>query len=138
MSAIDLAVGRLKTDEGFRAVKYTDTTGHETIGYGFNVDAGISQYAAAQLLTAQTTELATDLRAYSWFVGLDDVRASVLCELAFNLGLSGLLHFPAMLSAIGASNWQGAHDELLNSTAAKQLPARYSMLANLLLNGGSS
>ena len=136
MSAIDVAMPRLKTDEGFRAVKYTDTAGHETIGYGFNIDAGISQYAATQLLLAQVTELGTDLAAYGWFQGLDDVRASVLLELAFNLGLAGLLHFPAMLSFVGAKNWQGAHDELLNSEAARQLPNRYQMLANLLLTGG--
>ena len=136
MSAIDVAMPRLKTDEGFRAVKYTDTAGHETIGYGFNIDAGISQYAATQLLLAQVTELATDLAAYHWYSGLDDVRSSVLLELAFNLGLAGLLHFPAMLQAIGSGNWQGAHDELLNSEAARQLPSRYALLANLLLNGG--
>ncbi len=138
MSAIDLAVGRLKTDEGFRTLAYTDTTGHETIGYGFNVTAGISQFSAAALLTAQATELATELQAFGWYTGLDEMRSSVLIELAFNLGLAGLLHFPAMLQALRSGNWQGAHDELLNSDAARALPARYQMLANLLLTGGSS
>jgi len=137
MSAINLAVERLQTDEGFRAVAYQDTTGHLTIGYGFNITSGISEYAAQALLEAQAQELATSLQAYHWFVGLDDVRASVLIELAFNLGLNGLLHFPRMLGAIGSGDWQTAHDQLLDSDAARQLTSRYTILANLLLTGVS-
>jgi len=93
MSAIDLAVARLKIDEGFRATAYFDTEGNRTIGYGFCVDAGITEYAAAALLTAQTTELANQLATYTWANGLNDVRASVLIELAFNLGINGLMEF---------------------------------------------
>lgn len=135
MSGVALAVARLKTDEGFRTMPYKDTTGHTTIGYGFNVDAGITERAALALLGAQADELDDELSSFPWYEGIDDVRGSVLIELAFNLGLSGLLHFPSMLAAIGQKNWQGAHDELLNSQAARQLPTRYNLLANLLLNG---
>ena len=135
MSAIDLAIPRLQADEGFRAIKYTDTTGHETIGYGFNISAGISQSAALALLTAQATELAAQLQSFRAFQGLDDVRASVLIELAFNLGVNGLSGFSQMLNALASGDWQTAHDQLLESQAARQLPARYALLANLLLNG---
>jgi len=135
VSAIDLAIPRLQADEGFRAIKYTDTTGHETIGYGFNISAGISQSAALALLTAQATELAAQLQSFRAFQGLDDVRASVLIELAFNLGVNGLSGFSQMLNALASGDWQTAHDQLLESQAARQLPARYALLANLLLNG---
>lgn len=135
MSAADLAVTRLKVDEGFRANVYTDTTGHRTIGYGFNIDAGITQAAAQALLDAQTAALAQALSGYWWATGLDDARMSVVVEMAFNDGLNGLLHFPKMLAAIGAKNWQGAHDECLNSDAAHLLPTRYDALANILLTG---
>ena len=135
MSAADLAVARLKTDEDFRAMMYTDTTGHRTIGYGFNIDAGITQTAAQALLAAQTADLAQTLGGYWWASGLDDARLSVVIELAFNLGTSGLLHFPLMLSAIGKKDWQGAHDQLLNSDAAHLLPVRYASLAQILLTG---
>ena len=135
MNAVNLAVDRLTTDEGFRAAAYRDTAGRLTVGYGFNVDAGISQYAALELLTAQAVERAQALSGYPWAHGLDDVRMSVIIEVAFNDGLDGLLHFVNMLSAIGAKDWQRAHDELLNSDAARQLPPRYEILANLLLTG---
>jgi lysozyme len=135
MSAVDLAVARLKVDEGFRAQKYLDTVGKTTIGYGFNVDAGITQTAATALLVAQATELWQQLSTYGWWGTIDDARASVLVELAFNLGPTGLLHFPRMLSAIGAKDWDTAATELLDSDAARQLPARYNALAVILRSG---
>ena len=111
--------------------------GKTTIGYGFNVEAGISQYAALALLDAQASELAYDLSQLDWYSTLDDVRKSVMIECAFNLGLHGLLQFQQMISALRSGNWQGAHDELLSSKAAQQLPARYANLAKLLLTGVS-
>jgi lysozyme len=135
MSALDFAIARLKTDEGFRAAAYRDTVGKLTIGYGFCVDAGISQFAATALLAAQAQERAQALAGFWWAKGLDDARMSVVIEVAFNDGLNGLLHFPKMLAAIGAKNWQAAHDELLDSDAARELPTRYKALAQILLTG---
>lgn len=122
-------------EEAFRAQKYPDSRGFTTIGYGFNVDAGISQFAAKALLVAQATERWQSLSTYWWWAALDDVRASVVLDLAFNDGVNGLLHFPKMLAAIGAKDWQSAHDELLDSDAARALPTRYSALAQILLTG---
>lgn len=138
MSAEDMAVTRLRVEEGFRSQAYMDTTGHLTIGYGFNVDAGITQNAATALLMAQVCELADKLVAFPWYALLDPVRQSVLLDLAFNLGITGLLEFEHMLLAISDKNWQGAHDELLASRAATQAPVRYQALAGLLLTGVST
>jgi len=136
MGAIDLAVARLKVDEGFRAVKYPDSIkGRETIGYGFNISAGITESAAAALLTAQTQDLYAALAGYWWAAGLDDPRMSVVVEVAFNDGLVGLLHFPKMLAAIGAKDWSAARAELLDSDAARELPDRYERLAMILFSG---
>ena len=135
MSAVDIAVARLKVEEGFRAKKYPDPRGFETIGYGFNVDAGISPYAAGALLTAQSVEAADALSKYWWWASLDDVRASVLVDLVINDGLAGLLHFPKMLAAIGAKDWTTAQAELMNSEAAAELPVRYAALGQILLSG---
>lgn len=135
MSAVDLAVAREKPAEAFRAHKYLDPRGFETIGFGFNVDAGISLFAATALLVAQTQERADALKGFWWAQGLDDPRMSVIIEVAFNGGVQGLLHFPKMLAAVGAKNWQVAHDELLDSDAARELPKRYGALAQILLTG---
>ena len=135
MSAIDLAVGRLVTEEGFRPTAYKDTEGKLTIGYGFNVDAGITKLAAQALLQAQATEVWQNLSSYWWWHSLDDVRASVLVDMAFNMGTAGLLHFPKMLAAIDAKDWETAKAELLDSDAARELPARYKVLGDILASG---
>ena len=135
MSVVDLAVSRLRVAEGFRAHVYRDTVGKQTIGYGFNVDSGISEYAAEALLVAQTEERETELKEYWWAAGLDDVRMSVIVEIAFNSGISSLLHFPKMLAAVGAKDWETAKAELLDSDAARQLPGRYAKLAEIMLTG---
>lgn len=81
------------------------------------------------------SEVWQTLGTYWWWPTLDDIRASVVVELAFNLGIAGLLHFPNMLSAIGKKDWPTAQSELLDSDAARELPARYHALSLLLLNG---
>ncbi|MFO1465878.1 MAG: hypothetical protein U1F35_05470 [Steroidobacteraceae bacterium] len=134
-SASDLAFARLQAEEGFRSSAYRDTAGNLTIGYGFNIDAGISQYCALALMDAQLAEITRSLSGFWWWAALDDVRASVLLDLGFNLGVNGLLHFPKMLAAVGAKNWKVAHDELLDSAAARSLPQRYQRLAQILLTG---
>jgi lysozyme len=135
MSAVDLAMSRLKIAEGYRATPYRDTAGHFTVGYGANLDAGILEPEAAALLQAQIATRATALQSFRGFQGLDDVRQSVLIELAVNLGVNGLLGFSRMLNAVASGDWQTAHDELLASKAATQLPARYGTLAQMLLTG---
>ena len=137
MSALDIAVAQLKPDEGFRAKVYRDIVGKQTIGYGFCVDAGISEPAAAALLAAQAAEVESYLAKQDWYT-LDDVRAAACICLAFNLGVDGFLGFHDTIQALRSGNWQGAHDALLYSKAAQQLPARYGRLANWLLTGSTT
>ena len=133
MSAVDLALPRLKTEEGFRATKYTDTRGHLSIGFGFNIDAGISQSAAAALLSAQATECHSQLLAFPWYSQLDPVRQSVCLDIAFNSGVSGLLHFPHMIAALIEKDWKQAALEC--TVTNPELAGRYAALAQLLLTG---
>lgn len=133
MTAIDSALPRLKTEEGFRAKLYRDTEGHLTIGYGFNVDAGISERAAAVLLGEQLEELHEMLTRYSWYAALDQARQGVCLDIAFNDGLHGLLAFPNMIAALGRQDWMTAQSEchVLNP----ELQERYNKLASILLTG---
>lgn len=137
MTALDLAVNRLKVEEGFRAKSYRDQRGLLTIGYGFCVDAGITQSAAEALLRAQVQEHIEALEQYPWYAACDSVRQSVLLDISFNVGLLGLLHFVHMLAAINQRNWSQASAQLLDSRAAQENPNRYGVLAKLLLAGES-
>jgi len=134
MSAVDIALLRLQTEEGFRAFKYIDTTGHETIGYGFNIDAGITRHAASALLQEQVAELSDTLQQYPWYAALDPVRASVVLDIAFNQGIAGLLHYPHMIAALSRQDWASAATEC--AVADPKLDAsRYAPLRQLLLAG---
>lgn len=133
MTAIDSALPRLKTEEGFRARAYRDTAGHTTIGYGWNIDAGITQRAAAALLQAQLEELHDTLMTYSWYAGLDPARQGVCLDIAINDGLHGLLAFPNMIAALGRHDWTVAQSEC--HVQNPELQERYNTLAKILLTG---
>lgn len=132
--AVFLTVTRCKTEEGFRSTAYMDTAGHRTIGYGFNVDAGISQYAAEALLSAQLQELDNNMQKYDWYHDCDSVRQSVFLDMAFNEGLHGLLAYPHMIAATAIGDWKTAAFEC--SVKDANLDAsRYAPLRKLLLEG---
>ena len=135
MSAAAYTLPRLRTEEGFRGTAYRDTVGRLTIGYGSNIDAGWSQGLAEAVLEYQLNDVQQQVARFWWWTALDDIRASVVLDMAFNGGVTGLLHYPKMLAAIGAKNWPIAHDELLNSDAARMLPLRYQALAKIMLSG---
>ena len=134
MTAIESALPRLATEEGFRSHLYRDTRGFQTIGYGFNVDAGITQRGALGLLQAQLDELHEALNAYSWYQALDPVRQGVCLDIAFNDGLHGLvLGFPKMVAALGQKDWITAATECHVSNP--ELAERYDRLAKILATG---
>lgn len=135
MNAVEIVLPRLRQEEGFRATLYRDTQGHQTIGYGLNVDAGISQRVAAAALQAQLEELQEALAKYPWYAPIDPVRQSVLLDIAFNNGLAGLMHFPHMLAAISRQDWASAATEC--HVENPELAGRYQKLAQLLLTGMS-
>lgn len=135
MSAVDIAMPRLQTEEGFRPLPYLDTNGLGTIGYGFCYSRGISKRAAAALLRAQAQEIHEALLGYPWYAALDEVRQSVCLDIATNEGLGGLLKFPHMIAALSRQDWASAATEC--HVEDPKLAARYNSLAQLLLIGGT-
>lgn len=134
MSAVDIALPRLETEEGFRPLPYLDTNGLGTIGFGFCYTRGISRRAAAALLREQAAELHDQLLGYSWYAALDTVRQSVCLDIAVNEGLGGLLKFPHMIAALSRQDWPSAATEC--HVEDPKLAGRYAALAQLLLVGG--
>jgi GH24 family phage-related lysozyme (muramidase) len=134
--AIDIAQARLQTEEGFRPTLYKDTQGHQTLGFGFNVDAGISKGCASALLQAQLNEIDAALTGFSWYASADPVRQSVFLDIALNDGVHGLLKFPHLLAAAARGDWPAAAIEC--HVKEPELASRYAALAKLLLTGAST
>ena len=135
MSSADLAVARLRVDEGFRATPYRDTVGKLTIGYGLNLDAGITMGEAAGLLLGRVESIERTLLASRWYSGLNDARRAAILNVAYNCGVEGLLAFKRMIAALTLQDFASAAHELLDSDAARMLPARYQALAKTLREG---
>ena len=133
MTVVDAVVARLQTEEGFRATAYKDTVGHTTIGYGFNVDAGITKPAAAALLRAQVEDLEGQIAALPWWAPLPDNFKLVCLDIAFNAGFHGLLGYPHMIAAMIAGDEAGAAAQC--TTSDPRLDAsRYAPLRAVILS----
>ncbi len=129
----------LKLHEGFRSYAYQDSRGYWTIGYGTLIDqrdGGITTDEAAMLLAnrlnAKIEALDTDI---PWWRLLNDARQNVLAEMAYQMGVEGLLGFRKMLAYLKTSQFAEAAQEGLNSDWAKQTPERAKALIQILATG---
>ena len=130
---LDALRADLERDEGVVAYGYQDSRGILTCGMGFNIDrqhgGGIPleviKFWAGVLLKRLATQLEM---TFGWWDRLDDVRQLVLANMAYNLGVGGLLEFKKMLAAVAADNYDAAADEMAESTWAKQVPNRAQRL----------
>lgn len=127
-----ILVEQLKRHEGFRAHVYTDTTGHKTIGYGFNLDAGINERNAEALLQSQLAEIwlqCNEEFKRFWF-RLSHARQGVIIDMVFNLGMRGFLKFKKMIKAIEDLDDEAVVAEMLDSKWAHQVKGRAWELAD--------
>ena len=122
---------QLIRDEGVRLKIYQDTVGKWTIGVGRNLsDDGISQSEAMMLLSNDIAATGKALQtAIPWSMALDDVRLGALTNMAFNMGVGGLLQFKNFLAAMQQGNWTEARNQMLDSKWAEQVGSRAQRLA---------
>lgn len=127
----------LRRHEGLRLHPYVDTVGKVTIGYGHNLtDLGISKETAEDWLDFDARGAVSDCeRLVPHFFDLDEPRQRVLVNMAFNLGIVGLLKFKNMLSACAVGDWATAKLAGLDSTWAKQVGHRADELMQRLFTG---
>ena len=122
--------------EGTRYVMYRDSLGNPTLGVGHLLTVPITDAAVNQILNDDISDTQQQLaHALSWLNQLDSVRQDVLVDLAFNLGVGGLLGFRHFLAAMQAGDWTTAKAEMLNSKWATQVGSRAQELAAMVLGG---
>lgn len=128
---------QLKRDEGLSLRPYRCTADKLTIGYGRNLEQkGIAQAEAELMLDNDISEYTAAVLARIPFAHrLDEVRRGALVNLAFNMGIAGLLGFKQMLAAMERGDWHEAARELLDSRYANQVGQRATRLAEQLITG---
>jgi GH24 family phage-related lysozyme (muramidase) len=134
--AIQAVRAQLERDEGFKAFIYVDTRGRRTIGYGCNLDAGITLAQAGLLLECRLNDAIRDVaRLWRWSATLDDVRLGVLLQLEVNIGLAGEAKFVQLLGALERRDYDAAAGALIDSAADHEEPARIMRWAQELKTG---
>jgi lysozyme len=130
-------VRQLRLHEGERLKPYRCTAGKLTIGVGRNLeDRGISAEESAMLLANDIAAMERELQhALPWAATLDEVRQRVLLDMAFNLGIVGLLAFKRTLATVAAGQYQQAATMMLDSKWTRQVGQRAERLSRMMATG---
>ncbi len=141
----DILIQELVRDEGERLTVYDDVTGkpikpgmvfggHPTIGVGRALDVnGITPTESRYLLSNDIDRTLEGLQAsLKWFDTLSDVRQRVLCNMAFNMGVQGLLKFQDMLRYCEEQRWGLAADAMVDSKWYTQVGDRAKRLESMM------
>ncbi len=116
----------IKRNEGLRLKPYRFQAGKLTIGYGRNLEAkGISIKEAEYLFRNDMKIVAKQVAIrIEFYRKLSYKRKIVLVDMAFNMGIEGLLGFKKMLAAMKRGDFREAGKELLRSKYAEQVKTR--------------
>lgn len=131
---------QLIRDEGEVAHAYPDSLGFWTIGVGRLIDkrkgGGLSRAEIALLLDNDIQRVTVQVsNALPWLRQIDDVRRAVLLNMAFQMGVAGLLKFRRTLELVRGERWKDAARAMLQSKWATQTPLRAQRLARQMDSG---
>jgi lysozyme len=138
-------IAELRRDEGVRYDRYLDTKGIPTTGVGHNLNAKplpvgwkypLNDTQVDSLLDDDLEDVFHDLdRNLPWWTDLNDVRQRVICNMAYNLGITKLLGFKNTLVFMRQGKYDAAADGMLNSAWASQVKGRALRLADMMRKG---
>jgi lysozyme len=127
----------LTADEGKKAKVYKCTAGKNTVGVGRNLDdVGLSDDEIGYLLRNDISRVCADLdRELPWWRQMTEARQRAVANMAFNLGVRGLLGFKNTLAAMKAGDYKAAAAGMLASKWASQTKSRATRLADMMERG---
>ena len=130
---LDRLVARLKTEEGFRSTPYRDSRGHLTVGYGLNLEAGITETEARAVLAIRADSTLAKLdRRLTWFRAAPSNHRVALADMGYELGIDGLLKFDRFLALVAADSIDAAVEDAQGTAWARQVPPRARSVLRLL------
>jgi lysozyme len=125
----------IKMHEGYSSTVYDCPAGKPTIGFGRNLERGITLREAEYLLDNDIQLTKNSLCCCTWWDNLNEVRKDAVIDMTYNLGITRLLKFKKMITAIKAKNFTLASAEMLDSKWAFQVGNRAITLAELMRTG---
>lgn len=127
----------LMEEEGLRLKPYRCTKNKLTIGFGRNLDAkGISVEEAKIMLENDLKYVEEKLSKYDFWNNIDKNRRDVLSNMAFQLGVEGLLQFTNFIKYIVQKDYKNASEEMLDSKWAREdTPSRAKYLSKIIETG---
>ncbi len=149
----------IKFEEGLKLKPYKDTAGKWTIGYGRNLDDnplnpaeiaavsngkedwdifkdGITEEGANYLLERGVDKVENILmKELPWFINLDSVRKAAILDMAFNMGIAGLMKWGPTLLLMKNNQWADVVRHIKKSFAFTKLPVRYARISNMFITG---
>lgn len=144
-------IKRLTYHEGFRSKPYKCTTNRLTQGIGRNIqDNPLNSFEKSHIknLNCWTLAEAEFILTYDinrcevllnnmvrCYDSLDEERKYALLDMCYQMDIKGLLKFKKMLKALENKDFKKAKEECLNSSYAKQTPARAKRIAHLIETG---
>jgi len=133
----DKIVKLVAYDEGFVPNLYKCPKGFNTIGYGFNLDKEnlpleVADFWLNYLLEDLESKLPLHISSYN---SLNDARKYVLINMAYHMGLYGLLKFKNMLNAIDSGDYQMAAEYMRDSLWYRDFPNRANRLVSIMIKG---
>jgi len=123
-------IDTIKRHEGFRAIPYQCSSGVWTIGYGFT---SLTKYESDVILKIKVDNLQVDLAPV--IEPLSPARQDVIINMAYNLGIGGVMGFKRMWLAIYDMDFGRAADEMLDSRWARQVGRRAGELSEIMRKG---
>ena len=128
-------LSQLKVDEGFRSTPYKCSEGRLTVGYGLNLETGITEPEAALILEFRVMNIMEDLTRFDWFHDMDAVRKTVIANMVYQMGLTGVLKFKKMIKALMSKDYKEASVQMMDSKWFKQTENRARRLATIMETG---
>ena len=127
---------QLENDERYRQFAYKDSVGKLTVGIGRNLkDKGLSYTESLYLFENDIKDAENQLRnRFYWFDSIDIQAQDVMINMAFNMGLGGLLTFTKALEHMKNENYKLAAEDFMSSKWSGQVGDRAVRLTNILKN----
>ncbi len=131
MMNLNRVIDSLKQEEGFDGMPYEDKLGIPTIGYGTKLP--LTEEEAALLLKHRLDKKILEISEKEpFFLDLPQKAQEVIANMAYQLGVGGVLEFKKMWAALKKGDYQKAADEMLDSKWATQTPNRAKRLAEIM------